>query len=163
VIEGLNLILPALFGLAAVLYLWLSVRVSRARVRQSNNIISYFLFLIGMMVAGSAFAYNTTDPDIYGIGRTLSFFSGGFLPLALYIIYREFTVGRPGPLLLGILSIVPVATTVLTITNPLHHLVWTMVDGSTGFTHRTPTACSATQSLRWPAACRRSRSHIARK
>jgi hypothetical protein len=48
-----------------------------------------------MMVAGSAFAYNTTDENLYGIGRTLSFFSASFLPVALYMIYREFTVGRP--------------------------------------------------------------------
>jgi diguanylate cyclase (GGDEF)-like protein/PAS domain S-box-containing protein len=136
VIEGLNLILPALFGFAAVLYLWLAVRVSRASAGLSNNVISYFLFLIGMMVAGSAFAYNTTDPNLYGIGRTLSFFSAGFLPLALYIIYREFTVGRPSALLVALLSIVPAATTILTITNPLHHMIWTMaeVDGIVRFT-----------------------------
>jgi PAS domain S-box-containing protein len=136
VTEGLNLVLPALFGFATVLYLWLAVRVSRASSRLSNNAISYFLFLIGMMVAGSAFAYNTTDAALYGIGRTLSFFSAGFLPVVLYMIYREFTVGPPGPLLLAVLSLVPVATTLLTITNPLHHLVWTLVEegGVTRFT-----------------------------
>jgi diguanylate cyclase (GGDEF)-like protein len=136
VIEGLNLILPPLFGFAAVLYLWLAVRVSRASSGLSNNAISYFLFLIGMMVAGSAFAYNTTDANIYGIGRTLSFFSAGILPVVLYVIYREFTVGLPGPLALAVLSIVPVATTLLTITNPLHHFIWTIVeaDGITRFT-----------------------------
>jgi diguanylate cyclase (GGDEF)-like protein/PAS domain S-box-containing protein len=136
VTEGLNLVLPALFGFATVLYLWLAVRVSRASSRLSNNAISYFLFLIGMMVAGSAFAYNTTDANLYGIGRTLSFFSAGFLPVVLYMIYREFTVGPPGPLLLAVLSLVPVATTLLTITNPLHHLVWTLVEegGVTRFT-----------------------------
>ena len=134
--EGLNLVLPALFGFATVLYLWLAVRVSRASSRLSNNAISYFLFLIGMMVAGSAFAYHTTDAALYGIGRTLSFFSAGFLPVVLYMIYREFTVGPPGPLLLAVLSLVPVATTLLTITNPLHHLVWTLVEegGVTRFT-----------------------------
>jgi diguanylate cyclase (GGDEF)-like protein/PAS domain S-box-containing protein len=136
VTEGLNLILPPLFGFAAVLYLWLAVRVSRVSSRLSNNAISYFLFLIGMMVAGSAFAYNTTDANLYGIGRTLSFFSAGFLPVVLYMIYRDFTIGLPGPLLLAVLSLVPVATTLLTITNPLHHMIWAIVeaDGVTRFT-----------------------------
>jgi diguanylate cyclase (GGDEF)-like protein/PAS domain S-box-containing protein len=136
VIDSLGLILPAVFGLAAVLYLGLAVRVSRESVGLSNNAISYFLFLIGMMVAGSAFAYDTTDANIYGIGRTLSFFSAGFLPVVLYSIYREFTVGRPGPLLMVALSIVPVVTTLLTITNPLHHMVWTIAetDGVMRFT-----------------------------
>ncbi|MCH8336084.1 MAG: hypothetical protein IIC61_09370, partial [Proteobacteria bacterium] len=108
--ENLVLILPTVFGLTAVLYLWLAVRVSRVSVDSSNSAISYFLFLIGIMVAGSAFAYNTADANLYGIGRTLSFFSAGFLPIVLYVIYRDYTVGRPGPLLLTILSIVPLAT-----------------------------------------------------
>jgi len=136
VIEKLDLILPTVFGLAAVLYLWMAVRVSRASADSPNNPISYFLFLIGIMVAGSAFAYNTTDANLYGIGRTLSFLSAGFLPVVLYMIYREFTVGRPGPLLLVVLSIIPVATTLLTMTNPLHHMIWTAVeaDGVVRFT-----------------------------
>ena len=135
-IESLDLILPAVFGMAAVLYLGLAVRVSRASVDLSNNAISYFLFLIGMMVAGSAFAYDTTDEHIYGIGRTLSFFSASFLPLVLYTIYREFTVGRPGTLVMIVLTVVPVTTTLLTITNPLHEMIWTIVeaDGAVRFT-----------------------------
>ena len=127
-IAALDLVLPTVFGFAAMLYLWLSVRVSRASSDRSNNIISYFLFLIGTMVAGSAFAYNTTDENLYGIGRTLSFFSASFLPLALYTIYREFTVGRPGAPWLALLSIIPITTTVLAITNPLHDLVWASVE-----------------------------------
>jgi diguanylate cyclase (GGDEF)-like protein/PAS domain S-box-containing protein len=136
VIESLNLILPPVFGLAAVLYLWLATRVSRASVDSSNSTISYFLFLIGIMVAGSAFAYDTTDANLYGIGRSLSFLSGSFLPIVLYMIYREFTVGRPSALVLALLSIVPVATTLLTMTNPLHHMIWTIieVDGVRRFT-----------------------------
>ena len=135
-IEGLDLILPTVFGFASVMYLWLAVRVSRASVGLSNSAISYFLFLIGMMVAGSAFAYNTTDANLYGIGRTLSFFSAGFLPVVLYMIYREFTVGRPSALILAVLSIVPVITIGLAITNPLHHMIWTIVeaDGVVRFT-----------------------------
>lgn len=135
-IESLDLILPTVFGFAAVHYLWMSVRVSRASADLPNSNISYFLFLIGMMVAGTAFAYDTEDPNLYGIGRTLSFFAGSFLPIALYIIYREFTVGRPGVPLLALLLLVPLATTVLTVTNPLHHMIWTIVetDGGVRFT-----------------------------
>lgn len=121
-------LLPTVFFFTAVLYLWLSVRISRASADLPTSTTSYFLFLIGMMVAGSAFAYDTADPNLYGIGRTLSFFSGSFLPLALYIIYREFTVGRPGMWTLALLSVVPVATTALAVTNPLHHMIWTTIE-----------------------------------
>ena len=87
-IELLSLVLPGVFGMAAALYLWLAVRVSRASSESSNHAISYFLFLIGTMIAGSAFAYGSTDANIHGIGRTLSFFTSCFLPVALYSIYR---------------------------------------------------------------------------
>ena len=130
---GFGLVLPGVFGMAAILYLWLAVRVSRASTESSSNAISYFLFLIGTMIAGSAFAYGTDDANIYGIGRTLTFFSAGFLPVVLYSIYREFTVGRPHPLVLAVLSIIPVISTGLAMTNPVHHLMWAsvVVDGVT--------------------------------
>ena len=59
-IEGLDHVMPTAFGMAAVLYLWLAVRVSRASDESSNNTISYFLFLIGTMIAGSAFSVGAS-------------------------------------------------------------------------------------------------------
>jgi diguanylate cyclase (GGDEF)-like protein/PAS domain S-box-containing protein len=127
-IDQLDAILPMVFAFSAVLYLWLAVRVSRASSDASNNTISYFLFLIGMMVAGSGFSYEATDLNIYGIGRTLTFFSAGFIPVMFYRIYREFTVGSPHPLTLVLLSIIPIISTGLAMTNELHHLIWNTVE-----------------------------------
>ena len=132
-------ILPTVFGFVAVLYLWLSVRVSRASAESSNNAISYFLFLIGMMVAGGAFSYQATDPNIFGIGRTLTFFSAGFIPVVFYGIYRDYTVGKANVLVMVLLSIIPVISTGLAMTNELHHLIWTtvQVDGVLQFSDPT--------------------------
>lgn len=134
--EQLDTILPAIFAVTTVLYLWLAVHVSRATIDTSTNTVSYFLFLIGMMTAGSAFAYNATDPHLYGVGRTLTFFSAGFLPVAFYIIYRDFTVGKPPALLIALLSIIPIISTGLAMTNELHGLIWSIVevDGEVRFT-----------------------------
>ncbi len=129
----LSLVLPTTFGLAAVIYLWLAVRVSRASSQSENNAISFFLFLIAAMVAGSAFSVGATNDNLYGIGRTLSFFSAGFLPIVFYSIYRDYTVGPPSVFVLATLSIIPVITVGLAITNPLHHMIWSVVstpDGS---------------------------------
>ena len=126
--EQLDKILPAVFAVTTVLYLWLSVRVSRATMDSSNSTVSYLLFFIGMMTAGSALAHNATDPYIYGIGRTLTFSSAGFLPVALYSIYREFTLVKAPALLIAVLCIIPVVSTVLAMTNELHNLIWSVVD-----------------------------------
>lgn len=125
--EALELFLRPVFALAAVLYLGLAIYVARSSHLSSNSIVAFFLFLIGVLVAGTAFSYGSQDPNIYGIGRVLSFFASGFLPIAFYIVYREYTVGAPGPVIIAMLSVVPIATTVLALTNSMHNVMWSAV------------------------------------
>ena len=73
-------------------------------------------------------------PALFGIGRTLSFFSVGFIPIVFYTIYREYTVGAPGALVIAILSIIPVATTALALTNSMHNFLWVAVETANGLT-----------------------------
>jgi diguanylate cyclase (GGDEF)-like protein/PAS domain S-box-containing protein len=125
-------LLPTTFSFAAMLYLWLAIRAS---LSSASNTIGYFLFLIAVIVAGSAFSFDTNDRTLYGVGRVLSLFGAGFLPVALYCVYRDFTVGLPSRKLLLALSVIPVVSTALAITNPLHQMIWTVVevDGSIQF------------------------------
>lgn len=122
--EILESILPTVFALSAAIYLGLAVYVSRS---SPASIIGYFMFLIGMLVAGTAFTYGTADPQMYGIGRVLTFFAAGFLPVAFYCIYRQYTNGLPGPLLIAVLSVIPVVTTLLAATNSMHNMIWDIV------------------------------------
>lgn len=131
-LDQFELILPAVFVLSAIIYLWLAVNVSRQAAKGENDSMSYFLFLIGVAIAGTAFSFNAVDPNMHGIGRVLTFLSAGFLPIVLYSIYRHYTTGPPNSLVLALLSIVPLITLGLTITNPLHHMMWAMVDTETG-------------------------------
>jgi diguanylate cyclase (GGDEF)-like protein/PAS domain S-box-containing protein len=119
----------------AVSYAGLAVRVSRSGTLHTNSMISFFLFLIAGMLAGSAFSYGATDANLFGIGRTLSFFSAGFIPIVFYIIYREYTVGPPNTVVIIMLSIVPVATTALALTNSMHSIIWTVSETATGLSH----------------------------
>ena len=66
-IEQLSLILPTAFGFTALVYLWLAVRVSRASAQSQNNSISYFLFLIAAMVAGSAIPDIAVTSSLSGV------------------------------------------------------------------------------------------------
>jgi hypothetical protein len=56
--------LPPMFGLAAVLYLGLAVHVSRS---SPQSIIGFLLFLMGVMIGGTAFAYGATDISLFNI------------------------------------------------------------------------------------------------
>jgi PAS domain-containing protein len=121
--------LPPIFGLAAVLYLGLAVYVSRS---SPESIIGFVLFLIGTMVAGTAFAYGATDVALFNIGRVLNFFSASFLPVAFYGVYRHYTSGPAKPLVMALLLVIPICTTVLALTNSWHELIWSVVETGSG-------------------------------
>jgi len=127
-----TLYLPAILAVFAAAYTILAVLVARSTPQNPTNIISIFLFLVAGMIAGSAFSYGASDATLYGIGRTLTFFSAGFVPVAFFLIYRDFTVGRPHTLLIAVLAIIPVATTILAVTNAQHHMIWTAVETPAG-------------------------------
>jgi len=116
----------------AIAYAGLAVRVSRSGPQYANSMVSFFLCLVAGMLAGSAFSFAATDANLYGIGRTLSFFSAGFVPVVFYIIYREYTVGTPSALIIVMLSIIPLVTTALALTNSLHNLVWISTETANG-------------------------------
>jgi len=130
--ETLEFFLRPALGIAALLYLMLAVRVARAGPQHGSSVIAFFFVLAGGLVAGAAFSFGTDDPDIYGIGRTLTFFSSGFLPVAFYVVYREYTVGPPSAILIAMLSVIPIATTVLTLTNSMHEIMWAAVESESG-------------------------------
>jgi len=130
--ETLEVFLRPVFAIAAVSYLGLAVRVARNSTPRGTSIIAVFLFLLGIFVAGAAFSVATNDPDIYGIGRVLGFFATGFMPVAFYAVYREYTVGPPNPIFIAILSAVPLATTTLAMTNSMHNIIWAIVETESG-------------------------------
>ena len=130
--ELADLLLRPTFAVAAVAYVLLAVHVARSSPQHANSVIAFFLLLIGALVAGSAFSYGTQDPNIYGIGRVLTFFSSGFLPIAFYIVYREYTVGPPNAVTISLLSVIPIATTLLALTNPMHNMTWSVIETDAG-------------------------------
>ena len=128
----LTQIVPPVLAVAAVAYAVLAIRVARLTPQNPNNLVSFFLFLLAGMCAGSAFSYGASDANLYGIGRTLSFFSAGFIPIVFYLIYREFTVGRPHTIVIVMLAIVPVVTTGLALTNSQHNMIWMVMQTEAG-------------------------------
>ena len=128
----LTTVVPPILAVSALAYALLAVRVARSTPQNPNNHISILLFLVSGLVAGAAFTYGATDPALYGIGRTLTFFSGGFIPIVFFLIYREYTVGPPHILVVTALVIIPIVTTGLCLTNGLHGMIWTVTDSESG-------------------------------
>ncbi|MCP4302180.1 MAG: diguanylate cyclase [Gammaproteobacteria bacterium] len=131
-LETLQQFLPPFLGVAAVAYAGLAARVSRAGPQYANSMVGFLMFLIAGLVAGAAFSYGATDPNWYSLGRGLSFFSAGFIPIICYMIYREYTVGAPNAIIIAMLSIIPVATTGLAMTNSMHEILWSVVETDAG-------------------------------
>jgi diguanylate cyclase (GGDEF)-like protein/PAS domain S-box-containing protein len=125
-------IVPPFLGVAAIAYVGLAARVMTSALRNPNNPVSFFLVLMAGLCAGAAFSYGATEPLLYGIGRTLSFFSAGFAAIVFFMIYREFTAERPGWLTILVLAIIPMATTGLALTNPAHNMIWAVVETDAG-------------------------------
>jgi len=132
VLELLPKLLPPFMGLAAVAYAGLAVRVARSGPQYANSMVSYLMFLFSGLVLGAAFSYGATDANLYGIGRVFNFFSAGFIPIVFYIIYREYTVGAPNALIVVTLSIIPVVTTGLALTNSWHNILWVASETTSG-------------------------------
>jgi diguanylate cyclase (GGDEF)-like protein/PAS domain S-box-containing protein len=121
--------LPPMFGLAAVLYLGLAVHVSRS---SPQSIIGFLLFLMGVLIGGTAFAYGATDISLFNIGRVMNFFAASFLPVAFYGVYRQYTSGPARPIVMALLLVVPICTTLLALTNSWHNMIWTVVETGSG-------------------------------
>jgi len=133
---GLDTILPPIFGFSSVIYLGLAVYVSRS---SPHSVIGFLMFLLGVMLAGTAFAYGATDLTLFNIGRVLNFASAAMLPVAFYVLYRQFTAGPPNMFILGMLLIIPLCTTVLALTNAWHGLIWTVTETDAGLQYSVST------------------------
>jgi len=131
-LEMLPTYFPLFLGVAAVAYAGLAIRVSRSGPQYANSMVSFLMLLFAGLVLGEAFSYGATDANFYGIGRVSSFFAAGFIPVVFYVIYREYAVGAPNTLVIVMLSIIPVATTALALTNSMHNILWTVVESDAG-------------------------------
>ena len=121
-----------IFAVASLSYIWIAILVGRSSPARQGLPISYFLLLVGIWLAGAAFEYHAATPLEYGIGRTLTFASAGFIPVVLFAYYLDFFETPQKYWVIAVLSIVPVITLLLAITNSAHHLIWAAIESADG-------------------------------
>jgi diguanylate cyclase (GGDEF)-like protein/PAS domain S-box-containing protein len=131
-LDGIEPVLRLLFAVAAAIYVALGIRTLRSVPEFANGVVAWLLLLIGVLLAGTALSYATSSPPVAEVGRVLSVFASGFLAVAFYVVYREYTVGPAKPAVVALLSIVPLATVVLAVTNPMHGMIWAQAATAAG-------------------------------
>ena len=135
--QYLDPFLNQFLAVMAIAYAALAVRVSRIGPHHANNIIGISMLLIAGLIASSVFTYRAENAELYNVGNVLGFTSAAFLPLAYFILYREFTIGPPTRLQRSVLMGVPLLITIVALTNPLHGLLWETVVAADGTVHGT--------------------------
>ena len=125
-------IVTPLLAFAAAAYAFLAVRIARAAPNKLDNPVCLLLFLMAGLLTGAAFSYGAADAVTYGIGRVFSFTSAAFAAVVFFMIYREYTVGRQSWPLVTMMAVVPAATMILALTNPMHNMLWTAIETEAG-------------------------------
>lgn len=129
---GAETILPPIYGFAAAIYLGLAVYVSRS---SPQSVIGFLTFLMGAMLAGTAFSFGATDITLFNIGRTLNYSATALLPVAFYVVYRQFTAAPPNRFVLAMLLVIPFCTIALALTNSWHNLIWMVTETESGLAY----------------------------
>jgi diguanylate cyclase (GGDEF)-like protein/PAS domain S-box-containing protein len=128
----LEVVLPPVFGLAGLIYAGLAFYVSRS---SRQNSVGYLLFLMGVMVIGTALAFGATDITLFNIGRILNFAATALIPVAFYGVYLQFTATPPKPTVIALLLVIPACTIALALTNSWHSLIWSVTEVPSGLVY----------------------------
>lgn len=115
-----ELVLPPTFGAAAFVYLALAYSILRPNGSIRDSATGYLLLMTGIYLAATGLRFGASEPMLLHAARALSILATGFIPVAMYALYRGFT-GQPLArwefiLLCG----VPGLTFILVLTHPLH-------------------------------------------
>lgn len=120
----LDNLLAFLLILSAACYLLLGVYLISKR-RDAGTIPTGLLFIvIGIWVIGSAIELMSSSFDVFSIGRTGHFVGTAFLPVVLYVCFREYTGAQTTARMLVLLTMLPIVSVTLAATNSFHELMW---------------------------------------
>jgi diguanylate cyclase (GGDEF)-like protein/PAS domain S-box-containing protein len=131
-LDGIEPLLRLSFAVAAAVYVALGIRALRSAPAFGNGAVALLLVLIGVLLGGTASSYGAASPLVDVIGRGVTVCASGFLAVAVYVVYREYTAGPARPAVVALLSVIPIATSALAITNPMHGIIWTETATATG-------------------------------
>ncbi len=120
----LDAALAVLLLISATTYMVLGVRLVLATREVGTMPIGLLFGIISLWVLGGAVELLSHSYYIFSIGRTGHFIGSAFLPVAAYIIFREYIGKKTSVHRIIMLMIIPSVSVVLAATNYAHEFMW---------------------------------------
>jgi diguanylate cyclase (GGDEF)-like protein len=121
---NLDVMLSTILIFSAACYLLLGIRLVASRREVGSVPLGVLFVIITFWVMGGAVELLSTTFYVFSIGRTGHFIGTALLPIAVYVLFREYRGSETPTRTVVMLLIVPVVSIVLAATNQFHEFMW---------------------------------------
>jgi diguanylate cyclase (GGDEF)-like protein len=121
---NLDVMLSTILIFSAACYLLLGFRLVALRREVGSVPLGVLFVVITFWVMGGAVELLSTTFYVFSIGRTGHFIGTALVPIAVYILFREYTGSETPTRTVVMLLIVPVVSITLAATNQFHEFMW---------------------------------------
>ena len=121
---NLIVILSVLLSLSAASYMLLGLRLVGGRREVGTTPIGMLFIVLSFWVMGGALELMSTSFYVFSIGRAGHFVGTAFLPVAAYVCFREITGAETSVHRILAMTIIPLVSVLLAVTNYFHEFVW---------------------------------------
>ena len=121
---NLDVMLSTILIFSAACYLLLGIRLIASRREVGSVPLGVLFVVITFWVMGGAVELMSTTFYVFSIGRTGHFIGTALVPIAIYILFREYTGSETPTRMVVMLLIVPVVSVTLAATNQYHEFMW---------------------------------------
>ena len=121
---NLDVMLSTILIFSAACYLLLGIRLIASRREVGSVPLGILFVVITFWVMGGAVELLSTTFYVFSIGRTGHFIGTALVPIAAYILFREYSGSETPTRTVVMLLIVPVVSITLAATNQYHEFMW---------------------------------------
>ena len=121
---NLHVALSVLLIFSAACFVLLGVRLIASKRQVGSVPIGVLLIVVSIWVIGGAVEMLSSTFFMFSIGRAGHFIGTAFVPIVAYVCFREYTGTETSGSRLAVLTIVPLISITLAVTNVYHEAMW---------------------------------------
>ncbi len=121
---NLDVLIAVLLTFGAACYGLLAARLVLSPRDVGRLPLGVIFLLMSIWVLGGAIEVLADTLAVFSVGRTAHFVATAFLPVAVYVCFREYTGYRVPTRTVVMLMLIPVVSITLAATNAYHEFVW---------------------------------------